>query len=141
MHSVNLYTCFKNIVKRRKYFGRYYKNCIRDCIGNRNFICLLICIGLYLINTLVLRWHFEFCRSYFNDILAMPILLTYSAMLFKRYKVEFPIVVVWGLFVICSIVWEYVYPIINFNSVSDIYDIVSYFAGTCAWLFLNSRRK
>lgn len=102
---------------------RYYHSCL-------GFIILLV---IFTINVLFLKDNFDICRSYLNDLLAMPLLLCYSSVLFEYKQRQMPKYFSWFMFIICSIIWEGIMPALYSWSIADIFDVLSYFIGTIIW--------
>jgi len=91
-----------------------------------NFIILLSSIILGLFNKFILN-HIEFISSYGNDLLAIPVLLSfYSILIRKQVKFKYGV----GIWFISSILGEFIRPFMNpSNAVFDWWDIVAYFVG------------
>lgn len=106
-------------------------------------ICLLICIGiLYLWNInareLFYCW---FLKNYFNDLLAMPAMLSYISIVFAIFRKKFPIDLLYIYFItgICSFIWEYLAIFLKSSSVFDTNDIYIYFIGSSVYYILKRR--
>ena len=90
-----------------------------------NYIILIFTIVLGSINKYFIS-HIEFISSYGNDLLALPLLLSFSSILLQnQVKLKYGII----LWIIGSILSEFIRPIFDLNSVSDLWDILAYFVG------------
>lgn len=78
--------------------------------------------------------HIEFITSYGNDLLALIVLLSFYAILFKKQlSIKYGI----GLWIIFSILAEFVRPIVNLApAVFDWWDIVAYFVGMVVYYII-----
>jgi hypothetical protein len=89
---------------------------------------------LWLFNEAVLKPEYDWARWYFNDLLAMPMLLSWSSLLFilrgKEMPEEYPVF----LFVMCSVTWEIIFPFWVGRGTSDPLDVMMYTFGTLFWI-------
>lgn len=103
-------------------------------------ICLLICIGiLYLWN--VNTSHFFYCgflKNHFNDLLAMPAMLSYINIVFVIFKKRFSnnLLYIYLITGICCFAWEFLAIFLKPTSVFDISDIYIYFIGSSIYYIL-----
>lgn len=101
-----------------------------------NIVIFIVLVGFYIINKFYLVHAHVFFRWYFNDLLAMPLLLSYSFVLFRYYGRCMGRDFIVGMSVVCPMVWEYVYPMINSSSKGDIVDVVMYLTGSCLYYIM-----
>ena len=107
------------------------KNCWRNNNRSNSVVNLLILVSLYALNELYLKSLHAIFRNHFNDILAMPLLLSYSSILIKK-TLTYPFII--SMTIICSFVWEFVTPIFKTNSTGDWLDVVAYVVGSLLWV-------
>ena len=103
-----------------------------------NLSLLFLCTLIYLINDII-PMQVGFRSNYLNDLLAMPLLLSYSnclCILNKKYLKILHIII---LFFVCSILWEFITPMILAKSVKDYLDILQYAIGTIIYISINQR--
>ena len=112
------------------------RNCWRNHHSSYFVINLLILVSLYTLNEIYLKSLHPIFRNHFNDLLAMPLLLSYSSILIKK-KLTYPFII--SMTIICSFVWEFVTPIFKNNSTGDWMDVVAYVVGSLLWVI--ERRK
>jgi hypothetical protein len=108
-------------------------NSFRDYNRCGNLINMLILISLYALNELYLKSLHSIFRNHFNDLLAIPLLLSYSSILIKR-KLTYPFII--SMTIICSFVWEFITPILKTNSTGDWMDVVAYVVGSLLWIII-----
>ncbi len=107
----------------------------------KNIVVFLFSTLLFLLNYFYLKRTNIFFKCYFNDVLAMPLLLSYSSILFyaiNKEKITMNFAVI--LTIVVSFFWEYVTPIYKKDSISDINDIIAYFFGTFIYIILLKSR-
>ena len=109
------------------------RNCWRNHHSSYFVINLLILMSLYALNELYLKSLHPIFRNHFNDLLAMPLLLSYSSILIKK-KLIYPFII--SMTIICSFVWEFVTPIFKNNSTGDWLDVVVYVVGSLLWVVM-----
>lgn len=118
------------------------ENYVRSCLWNHNsstyLINLLILISLYALNELYLKSLHPIFRNHFNDLLAMPLLLSYISILIKK-KLIYPFII--SMTIICSFVWEFVTPIFKNNSTADWLDVVAYVVGSLIWVIVGNKKR
>lgn len=99
-----------------------------------NLIILVLALSLYLLNNHFLHetnWFFMF---YFNDFLAIVVLLS-----FVNFVYPFKLTNLWLLIIVtlvASFVWEYVALFIKNGAIFDIMDVICYFASMIIYLIL-----
>ena len=94
-------------------------------------ISLLILVLLYTLNELYLKSLHPIFKNHFNDLLAMPLLLSYGSLVHKKSLSTLTVVL---LTIICSFVWEFVAPMYKSDSMGDWLDVVSYIVGSLVWI-------
>lgn len=117
-----------------------------------NWILLTVSLVVYFINTYMrkhqLLTNHLFLKNHFNDCLAMIVVMSIYCLIFYKsqtYTITKPYTVIRMCF-LASIMWEYIAPLVNKNSVSDYVDCICYFLGGFIYcllmqLFLNSDKK
>ena len=99
-----------------------------------NLIILIIGISLYLLNNHFLHeanWFFMF---YFNDFLAIVVLLSFLNIVYPYKLTNLWLIII--VTILASFVWEYVALFIKSGSIFDFADIVCYFASMVIYLVL-----
>ena len=97
-----------------------------------NLIILIVGLSLYLLNNHFLHeinWFFMF---YFNDFLAIVVLLSFLNLVYP-YKLNN----VWLIIIVtllASFVWEYVALFIKAGSIFDFIDVICYFGSM--WIYI-----
>jgi uncharacterized membrane protein len=119
--------------EEENYVGRIL-GYITSCVSSVNMLML---VSLYALNELFLKSLHPIFRNHFNDLLAMPLLLSYSSILIKK-KLTYPFII--SMIIICSFVWEFVTPIFKTNSTADWLDVVAYVVGSLLWAVMCRRR-
>ncbi|MNI12726.1 hypothetical protein D3C73_659200 [compost metagenome] len=108
------------------------KNNIRFAI--KDMIILGLCMALYVLNeiwfkaaTTSLKWFFT---GYYNDLLASPLLISYSNILLIIFlkKPYFNFIGLSIFILLAGVYWEYVTPLYK-TSTPDPYDILMYYLG------------
>jgi hypothetical protein len=118
-----------NLIEWRKQYVLGNSRCdYRSCI---DFSILLV---IWLLNTKFLSPTYPWCHNYLNDLLAMPLLLTYAKGLYVFKNRPFPRTLPIILLVLCSIIWEGIFPLFYSRSTADWMDIVMYTLGTLLFL-------
>jgi len=95
-----------------------------------------ICLFLYFLNqtffkNIDIKLVHDLFNFYFNDLLAMPLFLSYLNFLLsfiKKKVISLKYLLIITVF--CAFVGEYVAIFTRPNSVADIWDVVCYFIGT-----------
>ncbi len=118
-------------------------NCRRYNISGFNPLFLLnlklfiLLVGFYLLNQVVPATQGSFRRMYFNDLLAMPLILSWSQMLLCSKDIKLKIWHMISLFVVCSIAWEVITPMLLSYSIPDILDVFAYVIGTLLYIIFS----
>ena len=101
----------------------------------KNIVVFLFSTLLFLLNYFYLKRTNIFFKCYFNDVLAMPLLLSYSSILFyaiNKEKITMNFAVI--LTIVVSLFWEFITPMYKKDSISDMKDIIAYFFGTFLYI-------
>ena len=99
-----------------------------------NLIILIVGLSLYLLNNHFLHeinWFFMF---YFNDFLAIVVLLS-----FLNLSYPYKLTNVWLIIIVtilASFVWEYVALYIKAGAIFDIIDVICYFGSMVIYIIL-----
>ena len=99
-----------------------------------NLIILIVALSLYLMNNHFLHeinWFFMF---YFNDFLAIVVLLSFLNIVYPFKLTNLWLIIL--VTVLASFVWEYVALFIKAGSIFDFMDIISYFGSMIIYLAL-----
>ena len=96
---------------------------------------------LYVLNEIVLKDRYRLFNNHFNDLLAIPLLLSYSGFLIKRKGKTMNTKFVIGLTIVSSFVWEYITPYYLKKSTGDWLDVLAYFIGLLIFLVLERSKK
>ena len=99
-----------------------------------NLIILLIALALYLLNNHFLHemnWFFMF---YFNDFLAIVVLLSFLNVIYPYKLTNLWLIIIVTL--LASFVWEYVALFVKSGSIFDLMDIFCYFGSMVLYLIL-----
>ena len=99
-----------------------------------NLVILILALALYLLNYHILHeinWFFMF---YFNDFLAIVVLLSFLNVIYPYKLTNIWLIILVTL--LASFVWEYVALFIKSGSVFDLMDIFSYFGSMVIYLIL-----
>lgn len=118
-----------NLILERFSFERSNEN-----FRVKNLIILIIALLLYLLNNNFshsLNWFFTF---YFNDLLAIIVLLSFLNIVYPFKLTNLWIIII--VTILASFVWEYVALFIKSGSIFDYMDIISYFASMAIYLAL-----
>ena len=107
--------------------------------NNRNFrvyniIIFIVSLGLYYFNNHFLHdinWFFMF---YFNDFLALVVLLCFLNIVYPYKLTNLWLIII--VTILASFVWEYLALFIKPGSIFDIFDIISYFGSMLIYLTL-----
>ena len=107
--------------------------------NNRNFrvyniIIFIVSLGLYYFNKHFLHdlnWFFMF---YFNDFLALVVLLCFLNIVYPYKLTNLWLIII--VTILASFVWEYLALFIKPGSIFDIFDIISYFGSMLIYLTL-----
>lgn len=99
-----------------------------------NFIIFIVSLGLYYFNNHFLHeinWFFMF---YFNDFLAIVVLLSFLNIVYPYKLTNLWLIII--VTILASFVWEYLALFIKPGSIFDIFDIISYFGSMLIYLTL-----
>ena len=99
-----------------------------------NLIILIIALSLYLLNNHLLHevnWFFMF---YFNDFLAIVVLLSFLNAVYPYKLTNLWLIIL--VTILASFVWEYVALFIKAGAVFDFIDIFCYFGSMIIYLIL-----
>ena len=99
-----------------------------------NLVILIIALSLYLLNNHFLHeinWFFMF---YFNDFLAIVVLLSFLNIVYPYKLTNLWLIIL--VTILASLVWEYVALFIKPGSIFDLMDIISYFGSMLIYLVL-----
>ena len=103
--------------------------------NNRDFILIfMVSLGLYYFNNHFLHdinWFFMF---YFNDFLAIVVLLSFLNIVYPYKLTNLWLIIL--VTILASFVWEYLALFIKPGSIFDIFDIISYFGSMLIYLTL-----
>ena len=99
-----------------------------------NLVILIMALSLYLFNNHFLHevnWFFMF---YFNDFLAIVVLLSFLNIVYPYKLTNLWLIIL--VTILASFVWEYVALFIKPWSIFDFIDIISYFGSMAIYLVL-----
>ena len=99
-----------------------------------NLVILIIALSLYLLNNHFLHeinWFFMF---YFNDFLAIVVLLSFLNIVYPYKLTNLWLIII--VTILASFVWEYVALFIKPGSIFDFIDIISYSGSMVIYLVL-----
>ena len=99
-----------------------------------NLIIFIVSLGLYYFNNHFLHdinWFFMF---YFNDFLAIVVLLSFLNIVYPYKLTNLWLIII--VTILASFVWEYLALFIKPGSIFDIFDIISYFGSMLIYLTL-----
>ena len=99
-----------------------------------NLVILIMALSLYLLNNHFLNqinWFFMF---YFNDFLAIVVLLSFLNVVYPYKLTNLWLIIL--VTILASLVWEYVALFIKPGSIFDLMDIISYFGSMLIYLVL-----
>ena len=111
--------------------------CVYFFIRNkRDLIIVAFCSLMYILNENFFKQsNIYFFKNFFNDLLAMPILLAYVNIIFcciknKRLSLMRNYVI---LLIVACVFWEFCAPYLKKTSVSDYRDCFCYIVGTAIY--------
>ena len=114
----------------------------------KNIIIISVTIVIYLINQAIkeqipieiVRW---FMSCDFNDTIGGMTFMAYCNIVFSFYHRK--MVKLWQielLMLFCGIFWEYITPLYRKNTISDVWDVLSYMiGGFLYWLIIKKTRN
>lgn len=100
-----------------------------------NGILIVIIAILYVTNNLYFKKNTNnnlriFFNGYFNDLICPIAFMSYTNIILLTKNIEIiDIKYIVPIFIIAGIIWEFVAPYFKSNSITDIYDILSYIIG------------
>lgn len=109
-----------------------------------NLILIMIFSCIYFINNIFIKKYTDglvqlFFNCYFNDLICPIIFFSYTNILLvtaNRELTNLRKLLLIGM--VCSLVWEWIGPLLNTSSISDINDVFFYIAGTVLyWCMIN----
>ena len=99
-----------------------------------NLIILIVGLSLYLLNNHFLHeinWFFIF---YFNDFLAIVVLLSFLNLIYPYKLTNVWLIII--VTILASFVWEYVALYIKAGAIFDIIDVICYFGSMVIYIIL-----
>lgn len=99
-----------------------------------NLIILIVGLSLYLLNNHFLHeinWFFMF---YFNDFLAIVVLLSFLNLVYPYKLTNVWLIII--VTILASFVWEYVALFIKAGSIFDFIDVICYFGSMLIYIVL-----
>ena len=99
-----------------------------------NLIILIVGLSLYLLNNYFLHeinWFFMF---YFNDFLAIVVLLSFLNLIYPYKLTNVWLIII--VTILASFVWEYVALYIKAGAIFDIIDVICYFGSMVIYIIL-----
>lgn len=94
-------------------------------------ILLLYCMNRFWFTVSTDGWIQYICRCHVNDLLAPLFILNFAYICLKEAGYEMKsYIVILLIGMSAAFCWEYVIPLIKSSSVTDVYDLFSYFIGT-----------
>ena len=99
-----------------------------------NLIILIVGLSLYLLNNHFLHeinWFFMF---YFNDFLAIVVLLSFLNLIYPYKLTNVWLIII--VTILASFVWEYVALYIKAGAIFDIIDVICYFGSVVIYIIL-----
>ena len=99
-----------------------------------NLIIFIVSLGLYYFNKHFLHDLNWFLMFYFNDFLAIVVLLSFLNIVYPYKLTNLWLIII--VTILASFVWEYLALFIKPGSIFDIFDIISYFGSMLIYLTL-----
>ena len=99
-----------------------------------NLIIFIVSLGLYYFNNHFLHDLNWFLMFYFNDFLAIVVLLSFLNIVYPYKLTNLWLIII--VTILASFVWEYLALFIKPGSIFDIFDIISYFGSMLIYLTL-----
>lgn len=99
-----------------------------------NLIILIVSLLLYLINIYALSSFGDFFKFYFDDLLAVIILLSFINVIYPIKADNFWIILI--ITIVATFFWEYLALFIKQSSIFDYFDILAYFISMGIYLVL-----
>lgn len=111
------------------------------CVNSVNLVLILITVGLYFLNNMVLKKYssgfFEyFFKCHFNDLICPLVFLAYCDILLSTKNKNINKLWQCMIFIfVVGLIWEFFAPLIKAGAVTDYIDIICYQIGaTLYWL-------
>ena len=99
-----------------------------------NLLIFIVSLGLYYFNKHFLHDLNWFLMFYFNDFLAIVVLLSFLNIVYPYKLTNLWLIII--VTILASFVWEYLALFIKPGSIFDIFDIISYFGSMLIYLTL-----
>ena len=99
-----------------------------------NLLIFIVSLGLYYFNNHFLHDLNWFLMFYFNDFLAIVVLLSFLNIVYPYKLTNLWLIII--VTILASFVWEYLALFIKPESIFDIFDIISYFGSMLIYLTL-----
>ena len=99
-----------------------------------NLLIFIVSLGLYYFNNHFLHDLNWFLMFYFNDFLAIVVLLSFLNIVYPYKLTNLWLIII--VTILASFVWEYLALFIKPGSIFDIFDIISYFGSMLIYLTL-----
>lgn len=94
-----------------------------------NIYILFVCIVLYLCNRFFISDTVPFFKNYFNDLLAIPLLFSFSKLWAFGFGIRLDRLLLVCIYVVACTTWELVFPYLVHYGTSDSIDILMYTLG------------
>lgn len=117
-----------------KYFKRFSFERNTRIFRCHNLIILIVALFLYLFNNHFLHETHWFFMFYFNDFLAIVVLLSFLNIVYPYKLTNLWLIIL--VTVLASFVWEYVALFIKAGAIFDFIDIICYFGSMVIYLIL-----
>lgn len=111
--------------------------------NKRQSVCLLVCIAAFFINeTFFENFNITFLKNHFNDLLAMPAMLSYINLVLSFFGKEsvYKIKTIFMITCCCGFVWEIVAIWAKPSSTCDVLDFLCYMIGAVGYKLLNGEK-
>jgi hypothetical protein len=121
--------------------GYCTKSSGRDHSSRCNTLCLLnillffLCVLMYIVNEIFLIHKGGFFKNHFNDLLAIPLLLSFSSVWAYINKKTLGVWWLSAITLLAMVSWEIITPFIFHHGTSDIKDIYCYTIGYILYLY------
>ena len=99
-----------------------------------NLIILIVGLSLYLLNNHFLHEINWFFMLYFNDFLAIVVLLSFLNLIYPYKLTNVWLIII--VTILASFVWEYVALYIKAGAIFDIIDVICYFGSMVIYIIL-----
>lgn len=111
--------------------------------NKRHIDCLFVCIAAFAINKAFLKnFNITFLKNHFNDLLAMPAMLSYINLVLSFFGKEsvYKIKTIFLITCCCGFVWEIVAIWLKPSSTCDVLDFLCYLIGAVGYKLLNGEK-